>query len=121
MVVPDSSFSWRIPLAQMPNEAYSSVVYRSRTKERAIGHRDRPMSDVDIEGSDIFDVFLSHSHADAPIIEPLGKKIEDEARLRVWLDKWVLIPGTKWQQEMAIGLHRARTCAVCIGKHTPTG
>jgi hypothetical protein len=51
-----------------------------------------------------FDVFLSHSHGDAEIVERLGMKLEDEAQLQVWLDKWILVPGEHWQQEMARGL-----------------
>ncbi len=68
-----------------------------------------------------FDVFLSHAHVDAEIVEALGARLEDEARFRVWLDKWVLVPGQRWQQEMARGLDQAKTCAVCIGQKTPAG
>jgi tetratricopeptide (TPR) repeat protein len=68
-----------------------------------------------------YDVFLSHSHADAEIIEMLAEKLEDEAGFKVWLDKWVLIPGGKWQPEMAMGLSEAGSCAVFIGGSTPKG
>lgn len=68
-----------------------------------------------------FDVFLSHAHIDAEIIEALAVKLEGEAGLRVWLDRWILIPGEHWQQEMARGLDQAKTCAVCIGQNTPKG
>jgi len=69
----------------------------------------------------IFDIFLSHSHHDADVVEALAQKLEDDAGFRVWLDKWVLIPGGHWQQEMAKGLNEARTCGVCIGENTPRG
>ena len=68
-----------------------------------------------------FDVFLSHAHVDADLVEMLGARLVDEACLRVWLDKWVLIPGEHWQQEMAKGLEQAKTCAVCVGRSTPNG
>jgi hypothetical protein len=68
-----------------------------------------------------FDVFLSHAHGDAEIVERLGAKLTDEAQLRVWLDKWILVPGEHWQQEMARGLEQARTCAVCVSQDTPSG
>lgn len=68
-----------------------------------------------------FDVFLSHSHEDAEWVEELAKRLEDSAKLRVWLDKWILVPGKHWQQEMACGLNQAKTCAVCIGEKTPEG
>jgi TIR domain len=70
---------------------------------------------------DVFDVFLSHSHEDSIIVETLGAQLEDKAHLRVWLDKWILVPGNHWQQEMARGLEQARTCAVCISRDTPKG
>ncbi|VVB85168.1 TIR domain protein [uncultured archaeon] len=69
----------------------------------------------------IFDVFLSHSHSDAIVVEALAKQLEDEFKFRVWLDKWVLIPGESWEQEIARGLDQAKSCAVCIGKETPEG
>jgi hypothetical protein len=68
-----------------------------------------------------FDVFLSHAHVDADLVEQVGIRLEDQAGLTVWLDRWVLVPGQHWQQEMAKGLHEARTCAVCVGEQTPSG
>ncbi|HVT14705.1 MAG TPA: toll/interleukin-1 receptor domain-containing protein [Thermoanaerobaculia bacterium] len=68
-----------------------------------------------------FDVFLSHAHLDAEAVELLGRRLEDQAHLRVWLDRWVLVPGEPWQQGMSKGLDEAKTCAVCIGRHTPAG
>ncbi len=68
-----------------------------------------------------FDVFLSHPHAEAEWVERLARRLSDERGFRVWLDKWILVPGKSWQQEMARGLDQAKTCAVCIGKQTPTG
>lgn len=68
-----------------------------------------------------FDVFLSHSHTDAVWVEELANRLEDEAKLHVWLDKWVLIPGGLWQPELARGLDQAASVAVCIGEHTPIG
>lgn len=69
----------------------------------------------------LFDVFLSHSHSDAEWVEGLACRLADERGFRVWLDKWVLVPGKRWQQEMARGLDQAKTCVVCIGQQTPTG
>jgi len=70
---------------------------------------------------EIFDVFLSHAHVDAEVVELLATKLVDEAGFRVWLDRWVLVPGEHWQQEMALGLDKAKTCVACIGQHTPKG
>lgn len=71
--------------------------------------------------TEAFDVFLSHSHLDAEEMEELAKRLVDEFELRVWLDKWVLVPGERWQQAIARGLDKAKSCAVCIGKQTPKG
>jgi hypothetical protein len=67
------------------------------------------------------DVFLSYSHSDANWVETLAGRLEDEGELTVWLDKWVLIPGGLWQQEMALGLDRASCCVICIGGVMPKG
>ena len=73
-------------------------------------------------GSKQFDVFLSHSHTDAEWVEKnLALRLVDEHGFRVWLDKWMLIPGQSFVQGMARGIDQAHCCAVCIGKYTPLG
>lgn len=68
-----------------------------------------------------YDVFLSHSHRDAAWVENIARTLEDEQNFRVWLDKWILIPGQSFQQAMASGLDQAKCCVVCISDHTPEG
>ena len=68
-----------------------------------------------------YDVFVSHSHADAPWVEELANRLKREHGFEVWLDRWRLVPGRSWQQEMAKGLEQARCCAVCINDKTPSG
>jgi hypothetical protein len=67
------------------------------------------------------DAFLSHSHDDAAWVEALARRLEDDFGLRVWLDRWVLVPGASWQQAMARGLEEAKSCAVFVGANTPHG
>lgn len=67
------------------------------------------------------DTFLSHSHEDAPWVEALARRLEDECGFKVWLDKWILVPGKSWQQAMARGLEEAASCVVFIGAKTPRG
>ena len=67
-----------------------------------------------------YDVFLSHSHDDAEIVEQLAKLLRGQG-LKVWLDKWELIPGRPWRRGMAKGLDEADSCAVCVGNKTPRG
>jgi TIR domain len=74
-----------------------------------------------LEAEATFDVFLSHAHVDAALVERLGIRLSDEAKLNVWLDRWVLVPGEYWQQKMAKGPNQARCCAVCIGTQTSKG
>ena len=61
-----------------------------------------------------FHVFLSHSSADKPAVEALAHWLRREG-LEPWLDKWNLIPGEPWQQEIERALRACETCAVCIG------
>ena len=76
---------------------------------------------MSIESEEIYDVFLSHSHSDAKLVEELAKQLVDMKKLNVWLDKWILVPGEPWQQGMACGLNQAKSCVVCISKQTPMG
>jgi hypothetical protein len=69
----------------------------------------------------IWDVFLSHSHEDAESVEFVAKRLEDDGRFTVWLDKWVLIPGKSWQRDIAKGLNETSCCAAFIGGKTPDG
>src|SRR5216684_578993 len=62
-----------------------------------------------------FDVFLSHNNADKDAIESLARRLEDDAKLRPFLDKWHLIPGNPWQEELEAALQKSLTCAVFIG------
>ena len=61
------------------------------------------------------DVFLSHAHVDADVVEKLGARLEDESGLRVWLDKWVLVPGKPWQPEMAKAIEQAVRVRYALG------
>ena len=69
----------------------------------------------------MFDVFITYSRADAEWVEGLAERLEDDGGFHVWLDRWVLVPGQPWQQEMALGLEEAVCCAVCVGRDTPDG
>lgn len=68
-----------------------------------------------------FDAFLSHSHKDAEWVEYLARRLEDEKDVRVWLDKWLLVPGTHWQQAIARSLDEVSSCAIIVGENTPAG
>ena len=54
-------------------------------------------------------------------MQDFADKLADEHKFEVWLDRWILVPGEPFIQEMSKGLKMAKTCAVFIGKETPRG
>ncbi len=62
-----------------------------------------------------FDAFLSHNSADKPLVKEIGRWLEDEAGLKVWLDEWNLIPGEPWQEGLEEALDDSRCCVVFLG------
>lgn len=71
--------------------------------------------------TDKYDVFFSHSHTNAETVDIIARKLQDDFKLRIWLDKWILIPGEPFRQAMSKGLDEAKTCAVFVGNDTPKG
>jgi len=63
-----------------------------------------------------WDVFLSHRSSDKPFVEMLATRLEVEERLRPFLDKWHLVPGNPWQEELEEALDNSATCAVFLGE-----
>lgn len=59
--------------------------------------------------------FLSHNSRDKPFVEQVAGWLEDEAKIPVWLDKWNLIPGDPWQEDMEKALDECQCCVVFIG------
>jgi hypothetical protein len=65
-----------------------------------------------------FDVFLSHNSKDKPEVEQIGKMLEKTYSVKCWLDKWNLVPGDPWQEELEKALDDSQTVAVFVGPHT---
>jgi hypothetical protein len=63
-----------------------------------------------------FDVFFSYNSEDRETVEKIAVCLEDQAGLKVWLDKWRLIPGEPWFRELERGLNAGLTSAVFVGK-----
>lgn len=61
-----------------------------------------------------YDVFLSHSSHDKPIVEKLAKWLS-AIGIRPFLDRWHLVPGEPWQDALEIILDQSCACAVFIG------
>lgn len=62
-----------------------------------------------------FDVFLSHNGKDKPAVEHIARLLRDEYDLKVWLDKWNLVPGEPWQDALEDALDDCQTFAVFLG------
>jgi hypothetical protein len=62
-----------------------------------------------------YNAFLSHNSQDKPIVEQIAQWLEDESNLSVWLDKWNLVPGEPWQEEIEIALDDSQCCVVFLG------
>jgi hypothetical protein len=62
-----------------------------------------------------YDVFLSYSSNDKPMVERLAVKLANEAGVRPFLDKWHLVPGEPWQEALEKALDDSSTCAVFLG------
>jgi WD40 repeat protein len=62
-----------------------------------------------------FDVFLSYSEADQQAALVLADALRTSAGLQLFLDRWHLIPGQPWQEEIETALAQSATVAVCVG------
>jgi energy-coupling factor transporter ATP-binding protein EcfA2 len=61
-----------------------------------------------------FDIFLSYHSADRVLVESIAETLQTKG-LRPWLDKWCLVPGRSWQQELATILRSCPSFAVFVG------
>jgi hypothetical protein len=62
-----------------------------------------------------FDVFLSHNSKDKPAVEELAGLLQQKYQVRCWLDKWNLVPGDAWQEDLEDALDNCQTVAVFVG------
>jgi len=60
-----------------------------------------------------YDVFLSHSSADKPVVRELAERLRD-AGLRVWLDEWIVQPGDLISQKIEDGLEQSALLLFCM-------
>ena len=60
-----------------------------------------------------YDVFLSHSSADNPVVRELAEGLR-EAGLRVWLDEWILQPGDLISAKIEEGLEHSAVLLLCM-------
>ncbi|HLB72516.1 MAG TPA: toll/interleukin-1 receptor domain-containing protein [Sedimentisphaerales bacterium] len=60
-----------------------------------------------------FDVFLSHSSQDKPLVHDLAERLKADG-LRVWFDQWQIRPGDSIPHKIEEGLERSRVLVLCM-------
>ena len=60
-------------------------------------------------------IFLSHNSADKPAVEDLALRLREEPDLKPWFDKWDLVAGKAWQDELERVIADCDVCCVFIG------
>jgi SAM-dependent methyltransferase len=66
-------------------------------------------------GDGRFDAFLSYTREDFSVVEKIAQRLEDEAHVRVFLDRWHLVPGEPWQDAIEKALSRSASCVIFLG------
>jgi small GTP-binding protein len=61
----------------------------------------------------VFDVFLSHSSKDKPVVRGIAERLRADG-LRVWFDEWILKPGHHVQAKIEEGLEASRVLVLCM-------
>lgn len=64
-----------------------------------------------------YDVFLSHSSKDKPIVRDIAKRLKEDG-LRVWLDEWEIRPGDSIPAKIEEGLENSRVLVLFMSKHS---
>ena len=65
-----------------------------------------------------YDVFFSYNGVDKAEVELLATRLQREAGLLPFLDKWHLVPGEPWQPELERASEQSSTAANFL---RPTG
>ena len=65
-----------------------------------------------------YDVFFSYNGVDKAEVELLATRLQREAGLLPFLDKWHLVPGEPWQPELERAIEQSSTAANFL---RPTG
>ena len=60
-----------------------------------------------------YDIFLSHSSADKPVVRQLAERLR-QAGLRVWFDEWIIKPGDLISAKIEEGLEHAAVLLFCM-------
>ncbi len=61
-----------------------------------------------------YDVFVSYPRENSDSAESIARFLSD-AGLRVWFDKWSLIPGESWEKSVSHAIENANAIIFCVG------
>ena len=64
-----------------------------------------------------FDVFLSHSSKDKPVVAPLAQRLKADG-IVVWFDDWNIRPGDVITEKIREGLEQSRKVLVFMSANT---
>lgn len=68
-----------------------------------------------IDGSDEYDVFMSHTKEDEPAVEELAQRLRDEGELNPYVRRWHLLPGDLTVLALEQAIEASSTIAVVFG------
>ncbi|MFN0104709.1 MAG: SUMF1/EgtB/PvdO family nonheme iron enzyme [Bryobacteraceae bacterium] len=60
-----------------------------------------------------FDVFLSHSSKDKPVVRALAERMRNDG-VRVWFDEWEILPGDNIPAKIEEGLEQSTVLVLCM-------
>ena len=60
-----------------------------------------------------FDLFLSHSAKDKPVVRPLAERLRKDGA-KVWFDEWEIKPGDSIPARIEEGLEHSRVLVLCM-------
>ncbi len=63
-----------------------------------------------------FDVFLSHSSKDKPIVKAIAERLKSDG-LRIWFDEWEIKPGDSIPAKIEEGLECSRVMVLCMSSN----
>jgi hypothetical protein len=66
---------------------------------------------------DLYDVFFSYHWCDQKAVEAVARILRDQG-LKIFLDRWYLVPGQPWPQALEEALGSCRAVAVFVGPQT---
>ena len=62
-----------------------------------------------------YDVFISYAREDSDSVQSLARALSDSG-IKVWLDKWSLIPGERWEESLKKALDESSSAVVFLGR-----